>query len=67
MSADKPCTPTTPVPNDTSLLHAPRIEEQLKSIMPLVPVAMRIRIARAIAQLREDSLLRKTAAKEVTT
>jgi len=67
MSVDKPCTPTTPLAGEPASLHAPSIEEQLKSAMPLVSVTMRIRIARAIAQLREDSLLRKRAGKEVIT
>jgi hypothetical protein len=45
-------------------LQAPSIEEQLKSAMPLVTATLRVRIARTIAHLREDSLLMKQA-KEV--
>ena len=40
-------------------LHAPSIEEQLKDAMTLVNATLRVRIARTIAQMREDSLLHK--------
>ena len=40
-------------------LQAPSIEEQLKDAMPLVNATLRVRIARTIAQMREDSLLHK--------
>jgi hypothetical protein len=40
-------------------LQAPSIEEQLKEAMPLVTATLRVRIARTIAQLREDELLAK--------
>jgi hypothetical protein len=46
-------------------LQAPSIEEQLRYAMPLVTATLRVRIARTIAQMREDSLLMKHA-KEVT-
>lgn len=46
-------------PEDLDKLQAPSIEEQLKSAMPLVTATLRVRIARTIAQLREDSLLAK--------
>jgi hypothetical protein len=46
-------------PEDFDRLQAPSIEEQLKSAMPLVTAPLRVRIARTIAQLREDSLLAK--------
>ncbi|MFX1492191.1 MAG: hypothetical protein ACFFBX_09105 [Promethearchaeota archaeon] len=40
-------------------LQAPSIEEQLKESMPLVTATLRVRIARTIAQLREEELLAK--------
>jgi hypothetical protein len=40
-------------------LQAPSIEEQLKEAMPLVTATLRVRIARTIAQLREDESLAK--------
>ena len=40
-------------------LQAPSIEDQLKEAMPLVTATLRVRIARTIAQLREDELLAK--------
>jgi hypothetical protein len=40
-------------------LQAPSIEEQLKEAMPLVTATLRVRIARTIAQLREETLLTK--------
>ncbi|MFX1562304.1 MAG: hypothetical protein ACFFDP_03240 [Promethearchaeota archaeon] len=46
-------------PEEFDKLQAPSIEEQLKSAMPLVTATLRVRIARTIAQLREDSLLAK--------
>ena len=40
-------------------LQAPSIEDQLKEAMPLVTATLRVRIARTIAQLREDESLAK--------
>ncbi len=45
--------------NAISRLQAPSIEEQLKEAMPLVTATLRVRIARTIAQLREEELLTK--------
>ncbi len=46
-------------PDAMNRLQAPSIEEQLKEAMPLVTATLRVRIARTIAQLREDQLLSK--------
>lgn len=40
-------------------MQAPSIEEQLKEAMPLMTATLRVRIARTIAQLREETLLAK--------
>ncbi len=46
-------------PDAMARLQAPSIEEQLKEAMPLVTATLRVRIARTIAQLREDESLAK--------
>ena len=51
-------------PDALTRLQAPSIEEQLKEAMPMVTATLRVRIARTIAQLREEAMLLKRA-KEV--
>ena len=46
-------------PDANNRLQAPSIAEQLQEAMPLVTATLRVRIARTIAQLREDELLAK--------
>ncbi len=46
-------------PDAIARLQAPSIEEQLKEAMPMVTATLRVRIARTIAQLREETMLAK--------
>ena len=59
MAIDKATASGRARPDDIANFQAPSIEEQLKEAMPLVTATLRVRIARTIAQLREDELLAK--------
>jgi hypothetical protein len=59
MATEKETAPGRAQPDAIARLQAPSIEEQLKEAMPLVTATLRVRIARTIAQLREDESLAK--------
>jgi hypothetical protein len=59
MAIDKATASGRARPDDIASLQAPSIEEQLKEAMPLVTATLRVRIARTIAQLREETALTK--------